>query len=41
MPKNFRRNLHGRLRGLMIFIRRTDESGHVHMLGQRFAVSPS
>ncbi len=28
------------LRGLMIFIRRTDETGHVHMLGQRFAVSP-
>ncbi len=41
MPKNFKLNLHAPLRGLMIFIRRTDESGHVNMLGQRFAVSPS
>ena len=41
MPKNFKLDLHAPLRGLMIFIRRTDESGHVHMLGQRFAVSPS
>lgn len=40
MPKHFRLNLHAPLRGLMIFIRRTDETGHVHMLGQRFAVSP-
>lgn len=39
MPWNFKLNLHAPLRGLMIFIRRTDESGHVHMLGQRFAVS--
>jgi hypothetical protein len=40
MPKRFKLNLHARLRGVMIFIRRTDEAGHVHMLGQRFAVSP-
>ena len=41
MPKRFRLNLHAPLRGLMIFIRRTDETGHVHLLGQRFAVSPN
>jgi hypothetical protein len=41
MPKRFKLNLHAPLRGLMIFIRRTDETGHVHMLGQRFAVSPN
>ena len=40
MPQHFRLHLHAPLRGLMIFIRRTDETGHVHMLGQRFAVSP-
>ena len=39
MPKQFKLNLHAPLRGLMIFIRRTDETGHVHLLGQRFAVS--
>lgn len=41
MPKRFRLNLHAPLRGLMIFIRRTDEAGQVHLLGQRFAVSPN
>ena len=41
MPKRFKLNLHAPLRGLMIFIRRTDETGHVHLLGQRFAVSPN
>ena len=41
MPKRFKLNLHAPLRGLMIFIRRTDETGHVHLLGQRFAVSPT
>ena len=41
IPKGFKLNLHAPLRGLMIFIRRTDETGHVHMLGQRFAVSPN
>lgn len=41
LPKGFKLNLHARLRGLIIFIRRTDETGHVHLLGQRFAVSPN
>jgi len=41
LPKGFRLNLHAPLRGLIIFIRRTDETGHVHLLGQRFAVSPN
>jgi hypothetical protein len=41
MPKRFKLNLHAPLRGLMIFIRRTDETGHVRLLGQRFAVSPN
>lgn len=41
MPKNFNLNLHAPLQGQMIFIRRTDETGHVHLLGRRFAVSPS
>ena len=40
MPKDFGLNLHAPLRGQIIFIRRTDESGRVHLLGQRFAVSP-
>jgi transposase len=39
MPKRFTLNLHAPLHGLMIFIRRTDAHGHVHMLGQRFAIS--
>ena len=39
MPKRFRLNLQAPLRGVMIFIRRTDERGAVHLLGQRFAVS--
>lgn len=38
MPKGFRLNLQAPLRGMMIFIRRTDDTGHVHLLGQRFAV---
>lgn len=41
VPARFKLNLHAPLRGLMIFIRRTDETGHVDMLGQRFAVSPN
>jgi len=40
MPKDFELALHAPLRGQIIFIRRTDESGRVHLLGQRFAVSP-
>jgi len=40
MPKDFELNLHAPLTGQMIFIRRTSETGHAHLLGQRFAVSP-
>jgi hypothetical protein len=39
MPQHFELDLHAPLRGQMIFIRRTDENGYVHLLGQRFAVS--
>ena len=39
MPKDFKLNLHAPLKGQMIFIRRTSESGHAHLLGQRFAIS--
>lgn len=41
MSKHFKLNLNAPLRGMVMFIRRTDETGHVHMLGQRFAVSPN
>lgn len=41
LPKRLKLNLHAPLRGLIIFIRRTDETGHVHLLGQRFNVSPT
>lgn len=40
IPEHFELDLHAPLRGQIIFIRRTAESGHVHLLGQRFAVSP-
>ena len=40
MPKHFELNLHAPLKGQMIFIRRTSESGHAHLLGRRFAISP-
>ena len=39
MPKDFKLNLQAPLRGRMVFIRRTDDTGHIHMLGQRVAVS--
>jgi transposase len=39
MPQEFEFDLRAPLRGQMIFIRRTGESGHVHILGRRFAVS--
>ncbi len=39
MPRRFTFDLRAPVQGRMIFIRRTDETGHVHMLGQRFAVS--
>lgn len=41
MPQHFRLNLHAPLRGLMIFIRRTNETGQVNLLGQPFVVSPN
>ena len=41
MPKHFELDLHAPLRGQMIFIRRTNETGQVQLLGQRFAVSPA
>jgi transposase len=40
MPRGFKFDPHASLRGVMVFIRRTDQTGYVHMLGQRFAVSP-
>jgi transposase len=40
MVKDFELNLHAPLTGQIIFIRRTSESGHTHLLGRRFAVSP-
>jgi hypothetical protein len=40
VPKDFGLNLHAPLRGQIIFIRRTDDSGRVHLLGRRFATSP-
>lgn len=40
MPTNFKLDLHAPLRGQMIFVRRTDETGHANLLGQRFTVSP-
>ena len=40
MPQHFELDLHAPLTGQMIFIRRTSESGQVHLLGRRFAVSP-
>jgi transposase len=39
MPKRFKFDPRAPVRGRMIFIRRTDDRGHAHMLGQRFAVS--
>lgn len=37
--QDFKFDPHAPLRGQIIFVRRTDEGGHVHMLGQRIAVS--
>lgn len=39
MPRHFKFDPQAPVRGRMVFIRRTDESGHVLMLGQRFRVS--
>lgn len=40
MPQHFELDLHTPLGGQIIFIRRTDENGCAHLLGQRFAISP-
>jgi len=39
LSKNFEFDPQAPLRGQIVFVRRTDEGGHVNMLGQRFAVS--
>lgn len=39
MPKRFKFDPRAPVRGHMVFVRRTDDTGHVHMLGQRFSVS--
>lgn len=39
MPRRFQLDPQAPMRGSMIFIRRTDERGHAHMLGQHFAVN--
>ena len=39
LSEDFEFDPHAPLRGQLVFVRRTDESGHVSMLGQRFAVS--
>lgn len=39
MPRRFKFDPRAPVRGSIVFIRRTDETGHVHMLGQRFSVS--
>lgn len=41
MPGHFELDLNAPLRGQIIFIRRTDERGYAHLLGQRFAISPN
>lgn len=39
MPRRFNFDPQAPLHGRMVFIRRTDDTGHVHMLGQRLGVS--
>jgi len=41
VPKGFRFQPHAPLSGLIIFVRRTNETGQVQMLGQTFSVSSS
>lgn len=41
IPQHFKFDPHAPLHGQIIFIRRTDETGHVHLLGQHLAVSPN
>jgi hypothetical protein len=38
LPRNFRLNLNAKLKGTMIFLRRTDEHGCADLLGQTFEV---
>jgi transposase len=38
MPRNFRLNLNAKLKGSMIFLRRTDERGRADLLGQTFEI---
>jgi len=39
LPRRFAFNPQAPVRGRMIYVRRTDDTGHVHMLGQRLHVS--
>src|SRR3990170_6300180 len=39
-PSAFRFDPHAPLRGTIIFLRRTDDAGRAHLLGNRFEVSP-
>jgi len=38
LPPNFSLNLNAKLKGTMIFLRRTDEYGRAHLLGQSFEI---
>jgi predicted transcriptional regulator len=38
ISQEFTLNLNAKLKGTMIYLRRTDERGHAHLLGQRFEV---
>ena len=38
VPAGFKLNLNAKLRGTVIYLRRTDEQGRAHLLGQRFEV---
>ena len=40
LPEHFEFNPQAPLRGQMVFIRRTNQRGEVHLLGRHFAVSP-
>lgn len=41
MPKRFTFKPGAPLRGHIVFLRRSNEAGHIHMLGQTFSVSPA
>lgn len=38
MPPNFSLNLNAKLKGTMVFLRRTDDHGRAHLLGQTFEI---